>query len=54
MEGNMTTAQQVTTAKETPKKGFGAKFINFLTYGGFIIVIIVGLAIAILLDVYVF
>ncbi len=50
----MSTTEQITTAKATQKKGFGAKFINFLTYGGFIIVIIVGLAIAILLDVYVF
>ena len=50
----MSTAQQGTSVKETPKKGFASKFLSFLMYGGFLIVIAVGLAVVILLDVYVF
>ena len=51
----MNTVGQTSTAKETPKKkGFWGKFLNFLMYGGFLVVIAVGLAIVILLDVYVF
>ena len=50
----MNTAQQITDVKETPKKGFWSKFMNFLMYGGFLLVIAVGLAVVILLDLYVF
>jgi hypothetical protein len=50
----MNTVQESTTIKETPKKGFLNKFMNFLMYGGFILVIALGLVIVILLDLYVF
>lgn len=50
----MDTAQQITPTKETPKKGFASKFLSFLMYGGFLLVIAVGLVIVILLDLYVF
>jgi hypothetical protein len=50
----MNTAQQTSTVKETPKKGFASKFMNFLMYGGFLVVIALGLVIVILLDLYVF
>ena len=50
----MNTAQEITQVKETPKKSFLSKFLNFLMYGGFLVVIAVGLAVVILLDVYVF
>ena len=50
----MNTAQQTVTAAETPKKGFASKFLSFLMYGGFILIIAGGLAITILLDLYVF
>jgi|WetSurMetagenome_2_1015567.scaffolds.fasta_scaffold527232_2 hypothetical protein len=33
--------------KEEKKKGFGAKFVNFLMMGGFLVILIVGVAIAI-------
>ena len=33
------------------KKGFGAKFMNFLAMGGFMVIIIGGLAIFILISV---
>ena len=50
----MNTAQQTVAARETPKRGFASKFLNFLMYGGFLLVIAGGLAIVILLDLYVF
>ncbi len=50
----MNTPQETSAGKEKTKKGFASKLMNFLMYGGFIVVIIVGLAIAILLSVYVF
>ena len=50
----MNTAQSNTIAKQTPKKGFGSKFLSFLMYGGFLLVIAVGLVVVILLDLYVF
>ena len=50
----MNTAESATIEKETPKKGFLSKFMNFLMYGGFLVVIVVGLAFFILLDLYVF
>ena len=53
-EARMNTAQQTSTVKETPKKGFGSKFLSFLMYGGFLVVIAVGLVIVVLLDLYVF
>jgi hypothetical protein len=50
----MSTDQQMTDVKETPKKGFWSKFMNFLMYGGFLLVLALGLVIVILLDLYVF
>jgi len=50
----MNTAQEASVGKEKTKKGFWSKFMNFLMYGGFIVVIAVGLIIVILLDLYVF
>ena len=50
----MGTVQQTTAVKETPKKGFVGKFLSFLMYGGFLVVIVFGLAVVILLDLYVF
>jgi hypothetical protein len=35
---------------EEKKKGFGAKFMNFLMYGGFIVLLIVAVAIVILVE----
>ena len=50
----MNTIQQTVEARETSKKGFASKFLSFLMYGGFLLIIFVGLAITILLDLYVF
>ena len=50
----MNTAQETSAGTKKAKKGFGSKFLSFLMYGGFLVVIAVGLAIVILLDVYVF
>ena len=50
----MNTTQETSAGKEETKKGFWSKFMNFLMYGGFLVVIAVGLAIVILLDIYVF
>jgi len=50
----MNTAEQTSIVKEKSKKGFASKFLNFLMYGGFLVVIAVGLAVVILLDLYVF
>jgi hypothetical protein len=50
----MSTAQATNAGIEKTKKSFASKFMNFLMYGGFLVVIAVGLAIVILLDVYVF
>jgi hypothetical protein len=35
---------------EEKKKGFGAKFMNFLMYGGFIVILIVAVVIVILVE----
>ena len=32
------------TGEETKKKGFGTKFMNFLAYGGFLVILIGGFA----------
>ena len=50
----MNTIQQSVAARETLKKGFASKLLSFLMYGGFILIIAGGLAITILLDLYVF
>jgi len=50
----MNTGLEASAGKEKTKKGFWSKFMNFLMYGGFLVVIAVGLAIVVLLDVYVF
>jgi len=50
----MNTGLEASAGKEKTKKGFWSKFMNFLMYGGFIVVIAVGLIIVILLDLYVF
>ncbi len=49
----MNTAVQASTDKEG-KKGFWSKFLTFLSCGGFLIIIAAGIAIAVLLDIYVF
>ena len=36
---------------EAKKKGFGTKFMNFLAYGGFFVIIIGGLGLFILISV---
>ena len=40
----MNTAQEASAEKEKTKKGFWSKFMNFLMYGGFLVVIAAGLA----------
>ena len=35
---------------ETPKKGFGAKFMNFLMMGGFIVILIAVVAIVVIVE----
>ena len=50
----MGTAEETNAGKEKTKKGFGSKFMSFLMYGGFLLVIAVGLVVVILLDLYVF
>jgi len=50
----MNTVQEISAGKEETKKGFWSKFMNFLMYGGFLLVIALGLVIVILLDLYVF
>ena len=50
----MNTAQETVADKEKTKTGFGTKFLHFLMYGGFLLVILVVLIIIILLDLYVF
>ena len=35
---------------EEKKKGFGAKFMNFLMYGGFIVILIAAVVIVILVE----
>jgi hypothetical protein len=50
----MNTVQQVSAETKGGKKGFLSKFMSFLMYGGFLIVIAVGIAIVVVLDVYVF
>jgi hypothetical protein len=47
-----TKATQKTDAPETTKKkmGFGQKFMNFLMYGGFIVVLIAAVVIVILVE----
>jgi hypothetical protein len=54
MEAAMNAVQEINVGKEKTKKGFGSKFLSFLMYGGFLVVIAVGLIIVILLDLYVF
>jgi hypothetical protein len=53
-EAAVNTTQETIAGKEKTKKGFASKFLSFLMYGGFLVVIAVGLAIVILLDLYVF
>jgi hypothetical protein len=55
MEADMESAVEAIVASEKSKKRSKFKmFINFLLYGGWLLVIAVGLATAIILDVYVF
>ena len=53
-EAIMNTVQEISAGKEETKKRFWSKFMNFLMYGGFLLVIALGLVIVILLDLYVF
>jgi hypothetical protein len=50
----MNTAEQVSVEKKEGKKGFLGKFLSFLMYGGFLVVIAVAIAIVVVLDMYVF
>jgi hypothetical protein len=47
-------ADQATGGKKEGKKGFLGKFMSFLMYGGFLIVVAVAIAIVVVLDMYVF
>ena len=49
----MSTAQATSAGTEKTKKSFASKFTNFLMYGGFLVVIAVGLGSS-PRDVYVF
>jgi flagellar biogenesis protein FliO len=42
--------QEKQEKEEEKKKGFGEKFINFLMYGGFIVILIVILAIVFIVE----
>jgi hypothetical protein len=47
----MAEVKNETPAKvEEKKKGFGTKFMNFLMYGGFIVILIVAVVIVILVE----
>jgi hypothetical protein len=50
----MNTVEQVTVESKERKKGFLNKFLNFLMYGGFLVVVAVAIAIVVVLDMYVF
>jgi len=38
------------SSEATPKKGFGAKFMNFLMMGGFIVILIAVVAIVVIVE----
>ncbi len=50
----MDAVQQTSVPKKEAKKGFLNKFLNFLMYGGFLVVVAVAIAIVVILDMYVF
>jgi hypothetical protein len=50
----MNTLEQASVESNEGKKGFLNKFLNFLMYGGFLVVIAVAIAIVVVLDIYVF
>ncbi len=50
----MNTVEQASVESKEGKKGFLNKFLSFLMYGGFLIVVAVVIAIVVLLDMYVF
>jgi hypothetical protein len=50
----MNTVEQVSVESKEGKKGFLGKFMSFLMYGGFLIVVAAVIAIVVVLDMYVF
>ncbi len=49
----MNVTEQAIGREKEKKKGFLGKFLSFLMYGGFLVVVAVGLAIVILVDLYI-
>jgi hypothetical protein len=50
----MNTVEQASVESKGGKKGFLNKFLSFLMYGGFLLVIAVAIAVVVVLDMYVF